>query len=209
MSTSTQGHSKNGNFPVCNVTGREIPASRMLRLVVAPDKHVVVDLKQTLPATAYWVITNREALASLKPKILQEHPDSQWPVELEERIEILLKKQLIETIHLARRTGAVIGGFEKARVALEKGTIAVLLQAQDASVDGKRKLSNLAGHYKNVVLSEVLTRTEMESITNKENQTHIVIKKGGLADKIGAIIWQMEAYRMPMTELLEQAVNEK
>lgn len=180
----------------CAVTAEVMPASTALRFVLDPANRVVPDVKQTLPVSeAIWLSPRRSVVqeACEKGIFRRLHPDARWEAALPQQVTWLLRRRLLELLHLARRSGAVTGGYEKVRSRLMRGDAAILLQAVDAAEDGKNKVAGLAKAHA-VPIYEVLGRDELAAVTGRENQVHVALKPGGLTDEITALCRLLLAY---------------
>jgi ribosomal protein L7Ae-like RNA K-turn-binding protein len=88
---------------------------------------------------------------------------------------------------LARRSGAAISGFEKAREWLVSGKAGLVVQAADGSAEEK---SRFVGS-RDIPVVAVLTAAELGQIFGREHAVHVVIASGRLARMI-----EVEAVRL-------------
>lgn len=109
--------------------------------------------------------------AKAKVKALPDLPD---------RVEHLLRERLMDYLHLAKRAGLLIAGFEKVKDALLKKQVALLLQASDGSEDGKEKLARLCGA---APVNAWFSRAELEGISGQANTVHVALLPGGVTEK--------------------------
>ena len=109
------------------------------------------------------------------------------PESLRTQVEALLARRLTDLLGLARRSGAAISGFEKAKEWLQAGKGGLIVQAADGSVEerarfvGSRTLPCVA----------VLSAAALGKIFGREHTVHVVISTGRLAQMI-----ELEAQRL-------------
>lgn len=171
----------------CDLSGEAAPRASLLRFVPDPQGRVVFDIRRDLPA-------ERECWLSPHKKIVERAcredifaaimGSTTCPMDLAEQVEGLLLRRLLDVLSLLRRSGALIGGFEKVRIGLAKSHAAVLVQASDASPDGREKLARLAAYHGIPVIDSVFNRDMLAAITGQENQAHLLAMQGGLAERL-------------------------
>ena len=129
------------------VSGEVMAEARLIRFVAGPDGEVAPDLARKLPGRGVWVAATREAVeqavrrnafsrsakAELKP-----------PRDLADQVAGLLRRRLLAGLGLARRSGDLTFGFEKAASAVEAGKAAWMIEAADGAADGRRKMLQAA-----------------------------------------------------------------
>ncbi|MBM3618438.1 MAG: DUF448 domain-containing protein [Alphaproteobacteria bacterium] len=184
---------KEGKVQRCALTGEELAPSDLLRFVLSPEAKVVFDRRQDLPGKAVWIAPRRslveEAISSSAFDALGERAQTEG---LSDAVARQLRVQALSQLNLIRRSGALVGGFEKVKDAITSKAV-VLLQASDAAPDGKAKLAKLASHhYLSVV--DCFTREELSAVTGQENQAHIALLRGGLTDKFNAEVRRYLAF---------------
>lgn len=167
----------------CALTGEAALPSALLSFVIDPSGKVVFDLKQNLPATErLWLLPKREVVQKACEQNIFARLDvqAQCSSDLPDKVAQLMERHLRETLSLLRRSGALIGGYEKVRQLVMQKRAAALVQAKDASADGREKLAKLAGHH-HIPIITVLPRSALAQITGQENQAHVAVLFGGLA----------------------------
>ena len=127
----------------CIVCGEIKEKEQLLRFAVLPNGQVVPDFKKKLSGRGVYVSVSRSALQkavagnffarTLKIK-------AKAGAELVEQTEILLRRQALDAVSLARKAGALVCGMDKVLDALKKRKVAFLLEASDAGEDGHRKI---------------------------------------------------------------------
>lgn len=166
----------------CAVTGKAMLPSALLCFVLDPSGKVVFDMKQNLPVEKrLWLCPERAVVEqAMQQQVFSGlDADARCPEDLPQRIEAQWKQRLLENLHLLRRSGALIGGFEKVKSLLASGRAVALVQAQDASDDGRKKLRKMA-EFDAIPVITALTQAEIATVTGQENQVHLALLEGGL-----------------------------
>jgi uncharacterized protein len=129
------------------VSGEVMAEARLVRFVAGPDGSVVPDLARKLPGRGIWVAATREAVEQAVKRgafsrsaktPLKAAPD------LADQVAALLRQRLLSGLGLARRSGDLTFGFEKAAAAVEAGKVAWMIEASDGAPDGRRKMLQAA-----------------------------------------------------------------
>jgi predicted RNA-binding protein YlxR (DUF448 family) len=129
------------------VSGEVMDEARLIRFVAGPDGVVVADLARKLPGRGLWVAANRTAVETAARKGAFSRAAKaklSASADLADQVERLLLKRVLDGLGLARRAGDLVLGFEKASAAITGGKAAWLIEANDGSADGRRKLLQLA-----------------------------------------------------------------
>jgi predicted RNA-binding protein YlxR (DUF448 family) len=127
----------------CVVTRQVKPVDALIRFVVAPDGSVVPDLKRKLPGRGVWVTAEKSAVAmALKKHHLERAFEGKVTVDplLADRIDDLLLAAATGALSLARKAGALVGGFGKVEAALVSEKVIAVIHAAEAGADGVAKL---------------------------------------------------------------------
>jgi len=107
-------------------------------------------------------------------------------------VENLLVKSCMEIISLARRSGQAVCGYDKVRAGLTKTSAALLLQARDHNGDGQRKMQLIA---RDIPVLLLLDANELGSAFGREEAVHVLLRQGGLADKLVLEIGRLSGFR--------------
>ena len=171
------------------VSGEVLPESRLLRFVAAPDGTVVPDVAAKLPGRGLWVAATRAAIALAVEKKLFARAAKANVVataDLPARAEAALVARMVGDLGLARRSGALVLGFDNVLRALEgPRPPKVLIEAFDGSADGKRKLYAAAHRLElECAVIESLTSAELGLALGRENVIHAAVQPGGLAERL-------------------------
>lgn len=162
----------------------------MLRFAVAPDGRVVFDITATLPGRGLWL--------SARPDVLHQavrrgafargaKAPVVVPPGLADEVRAALERRLTDLLGLARRSGAAISGFEKAREWLQAKRAGLVVQAADGSAEERARF--VGG--RDVPVAAVLSGVALGRIFGREHTVHVVIAPGRLARMI-----EIEARRL-------------
>ena len=174
-------------FRMCLATREKLPASRMIRFVLSPDGDVVPDIAGKLPGRGVWVRCDRDALKELvgsKGGFARGFKRQvKLPEDLVDQVENQLLQRCQSTLGLAKRSGALILGFDQVRGALEARAPGWLLEASDGASDGRRKIIGLAaGLWEKVRVASGLSSSELGMALGRDNVIHGLLKTGRFAD---------------------------
>jgi predicted RNA-binding protein YlxR (DUF448 family) len=167
----------------CLVTREQGERRNMLRFAVAPDGRVVFDITATLPGRGLWLSARAGVLHQAVRKGVFARGAKQQvivPPSLGAEVTAALTRRLGDLLGLARRSGAAISGFEKAREWLQIGGAGLVVQAADGSAEERARF--LGG--RDVPVVTVLSAAALGRIFGRENTVHVVISPGRLARMI-------------------------
>ena len=108
---------------------------------------MVPDLAAKLPGRGIWVEATRAAVdhAVRKNAFARSAKAPLKPGgDLADQVAHLLHARLLAGLGLARRSGDLTFGFEKAASAIASGKAAWMVEASDGAVDGRRKILQIA-----------------------------------------------------------------
>lgn len=126
----------------CLVTREQGERSKMLRFAVAPDGRVVFDVTATLPGRGLWLSAAPGVLhQAIRRGAFARGAKAQVtvPPGLADEVVTALTRRLTDLLGLARRSGAAISGFEKAREWLTVGGAGLVVQAADGSAEERAR----------------------------------------------------------------------
>ena len=171
------------------VSGEVLPENRLIRFAVAPDGAVVPDVAAKLPGRGLWVAASKAAIAAaVEKKLFAKAAKANVSAgsDLPARTEAALVARMIGDLGLARRSGALVLGFDNVLRQLEgPKPPKVLIEAMDGSKDGKRKLYASAHRLElECPVIETLTSAELGLALGRENVIHAAVQPGGLADRL-------------------------
>ena len=132
----------------CVLTGEHGSRDDLIRLALSPDGTVAPDVRAKAGGRGAWIGVDRPALETaiakgrLKGALARAFKTASFviPDDLPDRIEAALSRATLDRLGLEARAGTLLTGSEKIAEAARKGTVALLLHARDAAVDGNRKL---------------------------------------------------------------------
>jgi predicted RNA-binding protein YlxR (DUF448 family) len=119
----------------------------MIRFVAAPDGSIVPDLKRKLPGRGAWVSADRATVeTAVKKRHLEKafDGDAKATPDLADRVDALLLSAASGALALARKAGALVGGFGKVEKTLGSADVLALVHAAEAGADGVEKLKGAA-----------------------------------------------------------------
>ena len=182
------------------VSGEVMPEHRLIRFVADPGSHVVPDVAGKLPGRGLWVEATAAAVSKAVEKKLFSRAAKQPVVataDLATRTEMALLQRMTGDLGLARRSGALVMGFDNVQRALDAPVPPkVLIEASDGAADGKRKLYAAAyRQHLGCVVLECLTSAELGLALGRENVIHAAIQPGGLADRLGFDAERLAGFR--------------
>jgi uncharacterized protein len=177
------------------------PVEELIRFVRAPDGAVVPDLKRRLPGRGVWVEAKKTRVEeAVARKIFARGFKAETGIspELAGEVETLLERSALEMLSLANKAGRVVTGFGKVETALDANKAALILHAEDAAEDGKRKLAQAArrgtGGGEVRVLSLFSSR-QMDLALGRENVVHAALLADPVSDAFIARALQLARYR--------------
>jgi uncharacterized protein len=184
----------------CIVSGEILPDNRLVRFVAAPDGQVVPDVAAKLPGRGLWVQATRAAVnQAVEKKLFARAARANVAAgsDLADRVEKALVARMQGDLGLARRSGALVLGFDNVLRAMDGARPpGMLVEACDGSGDGKRKLYN-AAHARGLrpQLVECLTSAELGLALGRENVIHAAVQPGGLAERLIFDAERLEGFR--------------
>jgi len=172
--------SSNESVATCIVSGATLPKNHMLRLVLSPDGVLLCDVKGKLPVEGVFIQADEDILRlGFEQKLIAKHLSANLTDDFNishfiQNIKNQLYKRLAEWLSMANKSGSLIAGFVKVESALRAEGVVLLIQAGDASDDGRKKLRNIAKR-ENIAIDESLTREFLANALGKSDAVHIGI----------------------------------
>nr|WP_297491871.1 RNA-binding protein [Acidocella sp.] len=167
----------------CLVTREQGEREAMLRFVVSPEGRVVFDVTATLPGRGLWLSARRDVLdQAIRRGAFARGAKAPVvaPPSLVDEVAAALTRRLTDLLGLARRGGAAISGFEKAREWLQIGGAGLVVQAADGSPEERARF--LGG--RDIPVVAVLSAAALGRIFGRDHTVHVVISPGRLAAMI-------------------------
>ena len=141
---------KGGHDPQrrCIVSGETGSRATLIRLALGPDGTVAPDIRAKAGGRGAWIAVDRVALEAaiakgkLKGALARAFKTAAFliPDDLPDQIEAALRRATLDRLGLEARAGTLLTGSEKIADAARKGSVALLIHARDAALDGSRKL---------------------------------------------------------------------
>jgi predicted RNA-binding protein YlxR (DUF448 family)/ribosomal protein L30E len=183
------------------VSGEVMPDNRLIRFVADPDGHVVPDAAAKLPGRGLWVEASRAAVnKAVEKKLFSRAAKAQVTADadLSARAEKALVARMLGDLGIARRSGALVLGFDNVLRALQgPKPPKVLIEAFDGAADGKRKLYAAAHRLElKCVVIESLTSAELGLALGRENVIHAAVQPGGLAERLTFDAERLSGFRL-------------
>ena len=168
----------------CAVTRERDYRARMIRFVIGPDRTVVPDLVAKLPGRGIWLSARRDVLETARTRGAFARAAKgavSVPIDLTSRVEAGLARRITELLGLARRAGQAVAGFQKAREWLQAGRVALVIQADDGSLEERaRFLSGL----KDMPVASPLPAAALGAVFGRDQAVHVAIAHGRLAETL-------------------------
>lgn len=177
------------NPRTCIVTREEKTPDQMIRFVVGPDEEVVPDLKHKLPGRGVWVTANRAMiLEAVEKGSFARGFKRKVKVEktLPLMVQNLLRMNALSLLSMACKAGILVTGQKKVEELLKRGKAKFIIQAEDSTGDGKRKLTQMTEvmEENQCELLVAFTSEELDKALGGVNTVHIGMTASGLTDKI-------------------------
>ena len=155
----------------------------MIRFVIGPAGQVVPDLAARLPGRGIWLSARGDVIETARTRGVfakAARAPVTVPPDLLTGLQAALVRRIGEHLGLARRAGQAIAGYSKAREWLEKGNVALVVQAADGSAEERMRF--LGGRALPVVAP--LDGATLGAIFGRDQAVHVDIASGQLAERI-------------------------
>ena len=183
---------------MCLVTRNVQPETELIRFALSPDGVVSPDLKCKLPGRGVWVGAQLELVQQAVRKNIFSRGFETKTVKtdgLADLITVLMRKDALSVLSLANRAGLVTNGFEKVLAQLARRENLVILAANDASEDGKKKIAARARATQiEAKTITIFTSDEISLALGQTNVVHAALEHGGLTDRLVDAAQRLETY---------------
>ena len=186
---------EDGPLRRCVVTRERLGKEKLVRLVAGPDGMLVPDLEERLPGRGLWITARQDIVERAVTKRLLARAagaEIAVPPDLADRIAALLTRRCLELVGLARRAGQAVAGFEKVKAALERGDVALLLQAADGSPEQRAKLMPRSAATSVIAL---FSSAELAEIFGRDMAVHVAVRRGGIAERLARDCARLAGFR--------------
>lgn len=174
------------------------PVHELIRFVLGPDGEVVPDIGAQLPGRGAWVTARHDKVDRAAEKRLFSRAFRTQvvaPDTLAETTAMLLRRNALEGLGLARKAGRVATGYEKVADRIRGGRAAMVLTATDAGADGVRRIAALVGSAaKEPATSRAFAADEMTLALGGGNVIHAAIEPGHETERLLARIRRYERF---------------
>lgn len=192
----------------CIVGGESLPESRLIRFVVSPDSEIVPDVGAILPGRGIWVEATATALnVAVKKNLFAKAAKAQVRVapDIAARVELQLVARLQADLGMARRAGQIVFGLDAVTREIQSAAPpALVIEASDGAVDGKRKIFG-AAHARGLKIEtiECLASAEIGVAVGRENVIHAALKSGRLQERLSFDARRLSGFRAVPPAALE------
>ena len=185
----------------CIVTGEVLSEAELVRFCADPDGNIVPDVAATLPGRGLWVSAQRALLdKAVEKKLFAKAAKAQVRAgsDLADRTEQQIVRRMLSDLGLARRSGALVLGFDNVLRAFDTNPPpSLLVEASNGAADGKRKLSGAArARDLEIATIDCLSCEELALALGRENVIHAALKPGRLAERLILDAGRLKGFRL-------------
>jgi uncharacterized protein len=196
-----RGPGRRQSCRLCAATRTVRPVADLVRFVIGPGGEAVPDVKHKLPGRGIWITATCAALEeAISRKVFARSfkREVRLPADLVLRTETALESAALDALAIAGKAGAVVTGFVKTEMALERGEAAALLHAAEAADDGKRKL-DAAWRRRPAegppVTITFFTAAQLDLALHRPNVVHAALLAGPASETFLARCQRLERFR--------------
>ena len=191
----------------CILSGRKAGRDALIRLALGPDGTIAPDVRAKAPGRGAWIGVDRATLeqAIAKGRLAKALARAfkaavKVPADLADQIERALERAALDRLGLEARAGQLLTGSEKIAEAARKGTVALLLHAGDAAIDGNRRLDQAlrvgaqaeGSGMQGLVIPA--TRAILSMALGRENVVHIALIAPAAAARVDQALGRWRGY---------------
>jgi len=171
---------------MCTLTHQVLPVDQLIRFVVSPAGEVVPDVKRKLPGRGLWITGTRAAVAeAVKRNVFARgfKRELHVPGDLAESTARLLDRAALDALAIAGKARHVVTGAAKVEAAFSRDDLVALIDAAEASPDGKRKLA-AARHRsrgektQEIEVFEIFAGEQLDLALSRPNVVHAALLAG-------------------------------
>ena len=167
----------------CILNGKVKPLNELLRFVEL-NNELLPDFNKKLPAKGMYVTANKLSLTkALEKKLFHKVSRHNLRIaeDFMENVEKLLKQKALDSLNIARKSSALLTGFEKIKEAIKKDKVSFIIEATDAGHDGQEKMALLA---KTIEIFNLFSIDELDKTLNKENTVYVAVLKSNVESMV-------------------------
>ena len=187
----------------CIASREEHPPEGLIRFALSPQSELTPDLTNTLPGRGAWVTCSKEHLQKALNNRAFDRTFRRTvcvPDNFVSLVERLLTERALQSLSLANKAGNVITGATKVNAAVGTRAVDILVQAFDASIDGKKRLANrynavcreLAIEPKKIDLFSI---EQLSLAMGRPNVVHAALTQGRVADEFVLAARRLSGFR--------------
>jgi predicted RNA-binding protein YlxR (DUF448 family) len=197
----------------CILTRRKDTRDALIRLALGPDGEVAPDVRARAPGRGAWIGVGRRELdralanGKLKAALQRAFKTSaiEIPPDLGERISAALRQSALDRLGMEAKAGNLINGSEKVETAARTGKVRLLIHAEDAGEDGRRRLdqalrvgSDAEGSgQQGMIFPE--PRTILSMALGRENVVHVALTDPAAASRVRHALARWQAFNDPLS----------
>ncbi|MGB7286586.1 MAG: RNA-binding protein [Salaquimonas sp.] len=187
----------------CIVSKERHDRQELIRFVAGPENKIFPDLKETLPGRGVWVEAKKSSVETAVAKRLFAKglkTDVRADDDLPDMVENLLAGHALQALALAKKAGLLVTGFAKVDSAIRSNKVGLLIHANDAADDGKRKLASAVAFVKHMGGREIPVAScwsgdEMSAVLGLGNAMHAAAQPGGATRNLIAAVNRLQYYQ--------------
>ncbi len=187
----------------CIVSRERHDKKDLIRFVAGPDGKIFPDLKENLPGRGVWVEAKKSSVQiAIEKRLFAKglKTDVRAEDDLAELVEKLLHERALQALALAKKAGFLLTGFAKVDSAIRANNVVLLIHANDAADDGKRKLASavsFVGHMggSEIPVASCWSGDEMSAVLGLGNAMHAAALPSGASRNLIAAVKKLEYYK--------------
>jgi len=155
-----------------------------LKLIITENGELIPDIYNKLSGKCYWVPFQKEEIENIIEKKACLSPTLSKITMFQAlflNIEKQLKKNIFLKLSLARKSGNLIFGFERVKMALKSGESDILFHANNGS---PKELERIKPRSVKLILVSFFSASELGKVFNRDYVAHSCVLKGGLAKSL-------------------------
>ena len=181
----------------CIVRNQVLPAAELLRFVINDDGMVLPDIHARAPGRGVWVTADRSCIEQACKKVFSRgfKRNACVPADLAEQVELQLRRFCLDLMALARRSGDLLGGYEKVRSEIRKARPGWIIEAKDGSEGGREKILALClGVWDEVPLVGCFDAGELGKVFGQSHANHVLMHSGAIASNLGLQLQRLSGF---------------
>ena len=183
---------KKTSIEKCALSGEILDREKLIKFVISPDNDLIADIFDKIDVSGIFIKAEKKSVK----KAIEEglfaklfNKDIKISNDIVEQIEKGLKTQISGMISLANKSGNLIRGFDKIKMAVKKNKIEFMISAKDGSKAGKDKIKT-----NEIKQFEIFIIDELNRILAKENVVHIALVKSKIATNLRKLIEKLDFF---------------